>query len=160
MAATQRVTSDKTAIPAHYVQLSSYGCNARGKPATPAYQVLHHAWSARKLGGWKLMSTPTDQRGPIYVDPQEAEQILKFSACDEGSSETKSQQKAHDTPALLDAMTAFLGAIATNQQTLIVAVERIALAAEQIAKQPLARMDDVAIAEPSGTCRDMNGEAL
>ena len=57
-------------------------------------------------------------------------------------------------------MTAFLGAIATNQQTLIVAVERIALAAEQIAKQPLARMDDVAIAEPSGTWRDMNGEAL
>jgi hypothetical protein len=76
MSATQRVTSDKSDIPAHYVQLSSYGCNARDKPATPEYQTLHGAWTAKKLGGWKLMATPTDQRGPIYVDPKEAEQVL------------------------------------------------------------------------------------
>jgi len=50
---------------------------------------------------------------------------------------------------LLVAVTAFLGAITTNQATLIAAVERLAFAAEKIAEQPLARMDDIAICEPS-----------
>ena len=157
MAATQRVTSDKKDIPPHYVQLSSYGCNSRSKPATPEYQALHHAWSARKLSGWKLMSTPTDQRGPIFVDPAEAEQIVASSGIGQQSRSSEDGSDSHgdggssESGALVEAVTAFLGAITTNQATLIAAVERLALAAEKIAEHPLARMDDIAICEPSAS---------
>jgi hypothetical protein len=157
MAATQRVTSDKKDIPSHYVQLSSYGCNSRSRPATAAYQALHHAWSARKLGGWKLMSTPTDQRGPIFVDPAEAEQIVASSGTGQEirssahGSDSDGNGGSSESGALLEAVSAFLGAITTNQATLIAAVERLAFAAEKIAEQPLARMDDIAICEPSSS---------
>jgi hypothetical protein len=78
---------------------------------------------------------------------------------DYSSKASSDSRKAGDSDDLLKAVTAFLGAISTNQMTLISAVERLAIAAEQIAKQPLARMDDVAICEPLGQWRDMNDEA-
>jgi hypothetical protein len=151
MSATQRVTSDKKQIPAHYVQLSSYGCNARGRPATPEYLLLHSAWSSRKLGGWKLMSTPSDQRGPIYVDPKEAEHFLRVCAGDAASEVKATKRDALQSSEILEAIVAFLGSITTNQHTLIAAVERLAIAAEMVAAHPLARMDDIAICEPSSS---------
>jgi hypothetical protein len=85
---------------------------------------------------------------------------IVFESTGKGNKGQAERQQPQKYEQLLDALVTLLGAVTTNQATLIVAVERLAIAAEQIAKQPLARMDDVAIAEPSGTWRDMNGEAL
>ena len=85
---------------------------------------------------------------------------ILFESIGERNKGRSGRQQPLKSEQLLEALVTLLGAVTTNQTTLIVAVERLAFAAEAIAKQPLARMDDVAIAEPSGTWRDMNGEAL
>jgi len=146
MAATQRVTSDKKDIPSHYVQLSSYGCNSRSKPATAEYQTLHHAWSARKLSGWKLMSTPSDQRGPIFVDPVEAEQII---ASIRVGQDSPSDDDSDDSSSFNAALSIAEMRLTLGRIELI--LERLAVAAESLATQPH---------EPAGSWRDMNGEVM
>jgi hypothetical protein len=74
---SQVVTSDKTAIPSHFIPLSSYGCCAKDRPASVQYTILHTAWQRGELGGVKFMATPSDFRGQIFIDPAKAEVILR-----------------------------------------------------------------------------------
>jgi hypothetical protein len=112
------VTSKKSDIPPHYVALSSYGCDGKQKQATPAYRRLHAAWHSGELGGVKFMSTPTDFRGQIWIDPQDAAAIL--SACGLPES-TEKKPKATDL---------------ITSARVASALERIAEALETIATQP------------------------
>jgi hypothetical protein len=112
------VTSKKSDIPSNYVALSSYGCDGKHRQATPAYRRLHAAWHSGELGGVKFMSTPTDFRGQIWIDPQEASAILSASGLP--ASKEKSGKPA-DIAATCRVASA---------------LERIADALEAIATQP------------------------
>lgn len=170
MAAKQQVTSDKQQIPRHFVPLASYGCHNGERKATPEYRALNDAWQRKELSGWKLMATPQDMRGRVYVDPNEAATILKSleevavkSNQQEASANDAENTASKTDPAAIEAMFGIhsaIGRLVISVDKVSHMTERLAIAVEQIAKQPLARMDDVAIAEPSGTWRDMNGEAL
>ena len=71
MSSKQRVTSEKGDIPSHYVPLSSFGYpnGKTGTPGTPAYTWMQAEWAAGRLPGIKLMRTPNDKGGPVFVDP-------------------------------------------------------------------------------------------
>lgn len=116
------VTSKKSDIPSHYVALSSYGCDGKHRQATPAYRRLHAAWHSGELGGVKYMSTPTDFRGQIWIDPQEAVALLASSGiATSGGKACKPSETA-------------------SACRIASAIERIADAMEAIATQP--RRDD------------------
>jgi hypothetical protein len=111
------VTSKKSDIPSHYVALSSYGCDGKHRQATPAYRRLHAAWHSGELGGVKYMSTPTDFRGQIWIDPQEAAAILAacgVSASSEKAGKTKDTAAACRIASALERIAEALETIATN----------------------------------------------
>jgi hypothetical protein len=152
MEIVQSVTSNKNDIPKHFIPISSFGCH-RGntdKKASHEYKVLYRAWCDVQIGGIKFMSSPHDKRGQIFVDPADAERIIRPTP----SNEPPARKSPSSTQ--IDALTAGISALATNQETLIAAVERIAFSLEQIARQPLARMDDVGICDVA-TSHGTNG---
>lgn len=132
---TQIVTSDKSVIPSHYIPLSSYGCCAKDRPATPQYTALHNAWQKGELSGVKFMSTPTDFRGQIFIDPIKAEALLRKDAA--------KPNKTKPTP------TPTFGVTGETASQFLVVFLRIAEALEAIATQP----------ERGSHNKDINGDA-
>jgi hypothetical protein len=177
MSAKQHVTSDKQQIPRHYVPLSSFGCHSGDRPATPEYLALSAAWKSKSLSGWKLMSTPNDIRGRVFVDPAEASEILAGHRDSTLHAGVPAQEKAtlgatkkfSDDPEYSDLREGVLACSAVIRHWLLVqspgyfdcvneatasieriekVLERLALAVESIATQP------------AGSWRDMNGEVM
>jgi hypothetical protein len=72
----QKVTSDQDDIPKQYVPLASFGCHSGARPATRKYLILSEAWKNKRLSGWKLMSSPQDVRGKVFIDPGDAARLL------------------------------------------------------------------------------------
>lgn len=64
-------------IPDGHVPLSSYGCHSQTRPATAEYAVLASAWKKNKLSGYKLMASLEDSGGTVYVNKEEADEILR-----------------------------------------------------------------------------------
>jgi hypothetical protein len=73
----QIVTHKVEEIPDGFVTLSSYGSHSPTRRATREYAVLSDAWQNGSLGGWKLMSSPKDKGGPVYVNKQEADELVR-----------------------------------------------------------------------------------
>jgi hypothetical protein len=161
MSAIQKVTSEKEQIPKYYVALSSYGCHNGDRKATPEYRALNDAWQKKALGGWKLMSTPSDLRGRIYIDPNEAAAILKaldaakVTAAEEAASQQVPQSsRAEADPALLEcgfSIHSSINRLVAVAERIVHALERTAEAVESIATQPK---------QPVGSWRDMNGDVM
>ena len=136
-----------------YVWLSSYDDrNNRNQEHSTEYKRVFDAIKAGDVHGLQ------DGKSKRWIVNKAQADAFLAERAEPKRNVNKSQPVKSEQ--LLEALVTLLGSVTTNQTTLIVAVERLAFAAEAIAKQPLARMDDVAIAEPSGTWRDMNGEAL
>ena len=161
MAAKQQVTSDKGQIPRHFVPLASYGCHNGERKATAEYRALNDAWQRKELSGWKLMATPQDMRGRVYVDPNEASSILK--ALEEFAAKSQEQQvRANDAekiaakvdPAAIEAMFGIhsaLGRLVISVEKVAHMTERLAVAVEEIATQPTTAHDRlVATVENNG----------
>ena len=173
-------TLDAREIPKHYVPLTKYGGTRASRSGKRVenweYRFLRERWYAGELDGVKLLRSPTDDKGHVYVDPSSVEALLAEAKAHRASASTADSRAMRDVvhdkgdtfPVFADSsiVTALhscaetLASIVAGQAALLAEVRRLAEAAEAIATQPLARMADVAIAEPSGTWRDMNGEAL
>jgi hypothetical protein len=130
-------------LPEGWVPLSHFDSKDRGRldGHSADYKLLAAAVKDGELRG---LQDPKSRR--YYVPQDEANRLLISRA---SRAAKKPKDAAEDAIA---ALTAVLSAVATNQTTILVAVERIAFALEQIAnQQPLARMDDIAICEPSAS---------
>jgi len=146
MGATQKVTSEKEQIPKHYVAMSSYGCHNGNRKATPEYRALNDAWQRKALGGWKLMSTPNDLRGRIYIDPSAAAVILseleaaKATGTDDALKQDETEAShAQVDPALLEcgfSIHSAINRLVTVAERILHALERTAEAVESVATQP------------------------
>jgi len=130
-------------LPEGWVPLSHFDSKDRGRldGHSPDYKLLAAALKDGELRG---LQDPKSRR--YYVPQDEANRLLITRA-------TRAVEKPKDAAADGNAaLTAVLSALATNQGLMLVAVERIAFALEQIAnQQPLARMDDIAICEPAAS---------
>lgn len=147
----QAVTSKRSDIPAHYIAISSFGCHKGNtdKKASQEYKALYRAWCDERIGGIKLMLSVHDKRGQIFVAPQDARDVIEESHPQQQAvPKRRNESSANKDEALVCA----LSAIATNQTTLLHALERIADAVERIAKNPLTYSDDILISEPSNNC--------
>jgi len=130
--------------------MSSYGCHSGDRKATPEYRALNDAWQRKALGGWKLMATPSDVRGRIFIDPDAAAVILK-DVQESVSADTESLA-GNISKSQLDAAVTALCEI-NNGITLLNATLRDVVAAVELLREPPAQ-------EPVGSWRDMNGEAM
>jgi hypothetical protein len=72
----QLVTHKVEDIPDGFVTLSSFGSHSPTRRATREYALLSDAWQNGSLGGWKLMSSPKDKGGPVYVNKHEADELV------------------------------------------------------------------------------------
>jgi hypothetical protein len=137
----QKVASDRSQIPEHFVKLASFGCHTSGRPATPQYKALFAAWGRNELSGYKLMTTPNDTHGAIWIDPHEAQDILiaaglsgLVGTSEEGGQVIASRHRADQImpePAIT-ALCEINNGITLMQATL----ERLTVAVKSIAKQP------------------------
>jgi hypothetical protein len=142
------VCADIRDIPSDAVPLVSYGGRRPGRGGSWEYEMLHRLCKAGELRHWKFTRGRT---GQLFVMPDEAREALD-AVRDKQSSVSTPRPSRQSSDDAIAALTAVLSAVATNQTTMLVAVERIAFALEQIAnQQPLARMDDIAICEPSAS---------
>ena len=144
-------------LPEGWVPLSHFDSKDRGRldGHSPDYKLLAAAVKDGELRG---LQDPKSRR--YYVPQDEANRLLitKASRAMEKSKVAVEGGSGHTLVALtridngIALLTAAISALATNQGTMLVAVERIAFAVEQIAnQQPLVRMDDIAICEPSSS---------
>jgi hypothetical protein len=100
------------------------------------------------------MTTPTDQRGPIYVDPNEADAVLQAVAlASEKQHKSLSGVAKDPTDLQCESVCESLADIATSLAGVERLLERLATAVESIATAPKQH-------EPAGSWRDMNGELM
>jgi hypothetical protein len=100
------------------------------------------------------MTTPTDQRGPIYVDPNEADAVLQAVALSSEKQHKSLAGVAKDpTDLQCESVCESLGDIASGLGCVVTLLERLATAVESIATAPKQH-------EPVGAWRDMNGELM
>ena len=126
-------------LPDGWVPLSHFDSRDRGRTDghSPDYKLLV---SAVKSGELRGLQDPKSRR--FYVPQDDANKLLINRACHDSDGRHHKSQRSLEAIA---ALTAALGAIATNQSVLIDAAERIASALEEISKRPLARLEDVGI---------------
>jgi hypothetical protein len=74
----QRPVIDRADIPAEFVPMASYGAQKPNQKikSSPEYQVLAKAWLKKELGGIKLVRTVNDNRGNIFVNKLEADELI------------------------------------------------------------------------------------
>lgn len=95
-AVRQFVVGSIADVPRDFVPIADYGGRASGKSGTPPYELLLNAWQARRISGCKVMRTPTDKAGPVYVDKAQAEAMLRSIR---DTKATLEQQAAADATA-------------------------------------------------------------
>jgi hypothetical protein len=109
----QFVVGSITDVPHGFVPLADYGTRVSGKPGTPEYELLLDAWRTKRIRACKVMRTPSDKCGPVYVDAKQAAALLAadLDAGDEQCREAATQEAAPlaaDQGALLGVMRSIL----------------------------------------------------
>jgi len=165
-----RQTLDMREIPSHYVPLTTYGGTRGGRKGKRVenweYRRLRERWYAGELEGIKLLRSPTDDKGTVYVNPAAAESLIAEARAKRASVTTSDARAARAAiePQRLDAVVVDAAIVAAlhscaesiasllgGQASVLNELRRIADAAEAIATQPN---------ESVGSWRDMNGEAM
>lgn len=166
-----RETLDMREIPSHYVPLTTYGGTRGGRNGKRVenweYRRLRERWYAGELEGIKLLRSPTDDKGHVYVNPAAAESALAEARANRASESTADsrvmrayQEVNGETRAILSdaalvtsvhAVAEAVAALVSGQAAILSELRRIADASESIATQPQ---------EAAGSWRDMNGEAM
>jgi hypothetical protein len=72
----QFVVGSITDVPPGFIPLAEYGTRAAGKNGTREYEALLDAWRTKRIRACKVMRTPTDKCGPVYVDAKQAAALL------------------------------------------------------------------------------------
>jgi len=78
-------------IPDGHVPLSSYGCHSPTRPATREYALLADAWQGFKISGYKLMASLQDKGGAVYVNKEEADELVRRLIGERDSVESRDQ---------------------------------------------------------------------
>jgi hypothetical protein len=124
----QFVVGSVADVPEGFIPLADFGTRANGKSGSEEYEVLLEAWRNRSVSACKVMRTPSDKCGPVYVERTQAARLLKAV---QDSRATVEQQAAP----IADAITATDGtAIVGTLRSMLFQLRRIGDAAEAIAR--------------------------
>jgi len=147
MASKQRiVTQDIREIPAHCVPLASFGGRRNRRGGSWEYETLHTLCKRREIKHWKFERGRT---GQLFVEPDVARDML--DSLRQQKIDAIAPPKACKPQADLqyESVCESMADIATSLAGVERLLERLAAAAEQIAKHPLARLEDVGIVKTS-----------
>ena len=136
----QLVVSDESQVPDGFRQLKEYGRpRTKGKSGSPEYETLHRAYRNATIEAYKVMQSPRDKCGPVFVNASQAQSVL--------STELYCGQPVQSTVSVTDTACAMnsqhvesvcesLADIAQSLATVERMLERLVDAAEEIASQP------------------------
>jgi len=73
----QWVVSNESQVPAGFKQLKEYGPpRTQGKAGSVEYETLHRAYRNATIEAYKVMQSPRDKCGPVFVNAAQAQVIL------------------------------------------------------------------------------------
>lgn len=73
----QWVVSDESQVPDGFRQLKDYGPpRTKGKSGSPEYETLHRAYRNATIEAYKVMQSPRDKCGPVFVNALQAQSVL------------------------------------------------------------------------------------
>ena len=152
----QWVVSDESQVPAGFKQLKEYGPpRTQGKAGSVEYETLHRAYRNATIEAYKVMQSPRDKCGPVFVNAAQAQVILStelYRGQPVQQSPGKCAQDSGIENRHVERVCDSLASIDTTLDEIYRVLGRMADAVEAMATQPKA--------EPAGSWRDMNGESL
>lgn len=123
----QFVVGSVADVPPDFVPLADYGTRVSGKNGTPQYETLLAAWRDRRIAACKVMRTPSDRCGPVYVDKAQAARLLA------ALKDSKATAEHHAAPIVNTASAADAAGIVGTLRSMLFELRRLADAAETIA---------------------------
>lgn len=76
----QSVVSAIEMVPENYIRLAQFGTRPRGKRGSDNYEILLDAYQRGEIDACKLMRTPRDKAGPVFVDATQAAALIDAEA--------------------------------------------------------------------------------
>lgn len=123
----QFVVGSLADVPQGFVPLADFGTRAKGKNGTPAYEALLQAWRDRKIAACKVMRTPADRCGPVYVDKAQAAALV------EALRDSRATAEQHAAPIVNGITASDAAGIVSALRSVLFELRRIGNAAETIA---------------------------
>lgn len=147
----QFVVVDITDVPKGYAALSAFGPPSKGKNATLTYRELHRAWSEKKISGCKLVRTPGDTSGPVFLDAMQCQNFLR-SLKEKAAKEELAIEESRDKPKaeVLPATSIDSAGIVSALRSMLFELRRIGNSLETLSQR-------AAAAEAAATAEDGAG---
>jgi hypothetical protein len=76
MSCKQTVTGNASTIPDNFVPLASFGARQSGTRGSDEYEWLLDAYQTGSIDAVKVMRTPRDKCGPVYVNAAQAALVI------------------------------------------------------------------------------------
>jgi hypothetical protein len=76
MSCKQTVTGNASTIPDNFVPLASFGARQSGSRGSDEYEWLLDAYQTGSIDAVKVMRTPRDKCGPVYVNAAQAALVI------------------------------------------------------------------------------------
>lgn len=151
----QWVVSNESQVPAGFKQLKEWGPpRTQGKAGSAEYETLHRAYRNATIEAYKVMQSPRDKCGPVFVNADQAQVILS-SELYRGQPVQSSTGKCFAQSTIdkrhAESVCESLASIDSTLDEIYRVIERLTLAVESIATQPKTAHDRlVATVESNG----------
>jgi len=136
----QWVVSDESQVPDGFRQLKEYGPpRTKGKSGSPEYETLHRAYRNATIEAYKVMQSPRDKCGPVFVNSSQAQSVLSTELyCGQPVQATATTAAAGHAISSQHAESACesLSDIAQSLAAVERLLERLVDATEELASQP------------------------
>lgn len=136
----QWVVSDESQVPAGFKQLKEWGPpRTQGKAGSVEYETLHRAYRNATIEAYKVMQSPRDKCGPVFVNAAQAQVILSselYRGQPVQQSAGKCAQERGVDSQHAESLCESLASIDSTLDKMCRVLERLAEAAESIATQP------------------------
>jgi hypothetical protein len=136
----QWVVSDESQVPDGFKQLKEYGPpRTKGKSGSPEYETLHRAYRNATIEAYKVMQSPRDKCGPVFVNASQAQSVLSTELyCGQpvqstvAATATASAASCRHVESVCESLADIAQSLAAVERML----ERLVDAAEEIASRP------------------------
>lgn len=136
--ASQRLIVRESDVPAGYVPLSNFGQRKAGAGGPREYELLHAAYQSQRIDAVKLMRTPRDQAGPVFIDESQAKRLIaadKNEPVSQKEFPQAAERRSEIQPATARQVESLCESLAGIDETLallLTAVGRLATVAESL----------------------------
>lgn len=94
----QKVVASIEMVPDNFVPLASFGSRPSGGKGSEKYELLIDAYQRGNIDACKVMRTPRDKGGPVFVDAVQAAELIdadagRISACEDARRARADRQR-------------------------------------------------------------------